>query len=926
MDNKKLVLVDGHSILNRAFYGMPDLTNAAGVHTGAVFGFLNILFKILDEEKADYLTVAFDVHAPTFRHEVYKEYKGTRKPMPEELREQVPLVKKVLKSMGVQIREQAGLEADDILGTLARRGEAEGMEVTLLSGDRDLLQIATEHTCIRIPKTRQGQTVIENYYAADVLEKYQVTPDGFIHVKALMGDSSDNVPGVPKVGEKTATQLIVDYGSVDGVYAHLDEIKKPALRKNLAENEDLARLSLFLVTIKTDCGIETDWEDARIGNLYTPEAFHLFTELNFRAMLPRFDVEAAAGNSEELTFKAITKKSEALDYFDSTIKELEKAAAASPCRLGVYPVMDPVRYGEEKEELLSAAAFCIGKRAVFLDTSDSDSADALTEEDLLGIFRKLRAKALEACGEIAADDNGPEPVSICVFGLKNQFPVWGIDSSSDFRDGIKLGGFADLLIECYLVNPLQSDYQPEMTASEYLEESYPTWKQVFDKKTQKQALKEQREELIKYACSMASVLSRAAGPVEDRLREEGMISLYRQIERPLCYILHDMERIGIRIRPEALREYSEQLGVQAEELAERIYKACGEEFNIASPKQLGAILFEKLGMPGGKKTKTGYSTAAGVLEKLAPDYPVVDDILQYRAVTKLKSTYADGLAAYVAEDGRIHTSFNQTITATGRISSTDPNLQNIPMKTEMGRKIRKAFIPAEGMLFADADYSQIELRILAHMSGDKELIDAYKENEDIHRITASKVFHTPFEEVTPLQRRNAKAVNFGIVYGISSFGLSQGLSISRKEAADYIEAYFRTYPGIKTFLDRLVADAKKNGYAETMYGRRRPVPELKSSNFMQRSFGERVAMNSPIQGTAADIIKIAMIRVWEALHRENLRSRLILQIHDELLIEAVPEEEDRVMKLLGREMAGAADLEVELETDVHSGKDWYMAK
>ena len=453
MDSKKLVLVDGHSILNRAFYGMPDLTNAAGLHTGAVYGFLNILFKILDEEKADYLTVAFDVHAPTFRHEVYKEYKGTRKPMPEELREQVPLVKKVLKSMGVQIREQAGLEADDILGTLARRGEAEGMEVTLLSGDRDLLQIATEHTCIRIPKTRQGQTVIENYYAADVLEKYQVTPDGFIHVKALMGDSSDNVPGVPKVGEKTATQLIVDYGSVDGVYAHLDEIKKPALRKNLAENEDLARLSL----------------------LYTPEAFHLFTELNFRALLPRFDVEAAAGSSEELTFRVITKKSEALDYFDSTLKEMEKADPSSPCRLGVYPVMDPIGYGEEKEELLIAAAICIGKRAVFLDTSDPDSADALTEQDLLYIFRKLRMKALEACGETAADDKGPEPVSICVFGLKNQFPVWRIDSSSDFRDGIKLGGFADLLIECYLVNPLQSDYQPEMTASEYLEESYPTW-------------------------------------------------------------------------------------------------------------------------------------------------------------------------------------------------------------------------------------------------------------------------------------------------------------------------------------------------------------------------------------------------------------------------------------------------------------------
>ena len=405
-----------------------------------------------------------------------------------------------------------------------------------------------------------------------------------------------------------------------------------------------------------------------------------------------------------------------------------------------------------------------------------------------------------------------------------------------------------------------------------------------------------------------------------------MEALYREIERPVSYILHDMERIGVRIRPEALSEYSAQLGEQADSLAAKIYEECGEEFNISSPKQLGAILFEKLRMPGGKKTKTGYSTAADVLEKLAAEYPVVNDILQYRAVTKLKSTYADGLAAFIAADGRIHTKFNQTITATGRLSSTEPNLQNIPMKTEMGKKIRKAFVPSEGMRFTDADYSQIELRILAHMSGDRGLIDAYRENKDIHRITASKVFHTPFEEVTPLQRRNAKAVNFGIVYGISSFGLSQGLSIPRKEAAEYIEAYFRTYPGIKAFLDRLVRDAREKGYAETMYGRRRPVPELKSSNFMQRSFGERVAMNSPIQGTAADIMKIAMIRVWEALQREGLSSRLILQIHDELLVENVPGEEERVRKLLADEMAGSADLEVALETDVHSGDDWYMAK
>ena len=926
MDSKKLVLVDGHSILNRAFYGMPDLTNAAGLHTGAVFGFLNILFKILDEEKADYLTVAFDVHAPTFRHEVYKEYKGTRKPMPEELREQVPLIKTVLRSMGIQIREQAGLEADDILGTLARRGEAEGMEVALLSGDRDLLQIATDHICIRIPKTRQGQTVIENYYAADVLENYRVTPKAFIDVKALMGDSSDNIPGVPKVGEKTATQLIVDYGSVDGVYEHLDEIKKPALRKNLAENEDLARLSLFLVTIKTDCEISEDWEEARISSLYTPEAFKLFTELGFRALLPRFDVKAARNSGGDLSVSVISGKEEAEGYISGLLASMKDAGPAEPFRIGVYPVMDEVRYGEKNDGNLSAAAFCDGNKAVFLETDSSGTEKGLTEAGIMDMLRALRTTALEVCSKACAGGTGPEPVSIAVFDLKNQYPVWGIDCDSEFRDGIHLEGFSDLLIECYLCNPLQNDYQPEMTASEYLDESCPTWKQIFDKRSKKQALAEKREELIKYACQMASVYSRAVRPVEDKLGQQGMTGLYREIERPLSYILFDMERIGVRIRPEALKQYSAALGEQADALAAKIYEECGEEFNISSPKQLGVILFEKLGMPGGKKTRTGYSTAAGVLEKLAPDYPVVNDILQYRAVTKLKSTYADGLTAFVASDGRIHTSFNQTITATGRISSTDPNLQNIPMKTEMGKKIRKAFIPSEGNIFVDADYSQIELRILAHMSGDKELIEAYKENEDIHSITASKVFHTPFEEVTPLQRRNAKAVNFGIVYGISSFGLSQGLSISRKEAAEYIEAYFRTYPGIKAFLDKLVSDAKEKGYAETMYGRRRPVPELKSSNFMQRSFGERVAMNSPIQGTAADIIKIAMIRVWEALARENFNSRLILQIHDELLVEAVPDEQERVGKMLSEEMSAAASLRVALETDVHSGSDWYMAK
>ncbi len=923
MQRPKLVLIDGHSILNRAFYGMPDLTNAQGAHTGAVYGFLSIMFKILEEEKADYLTVAFDVHAPTFRHVAYEAYKGTRKGMPEELREQVPLMKKVLTAMGIQIREQAGLEADDILGTLAVKAESEGMDVALVSGDRDLLQIASEHICVRVPKTIKGQTVIENYHTEDVLAKYQVTPKQFIDVKALMGDSSDNVPGVPKVGEKTATQLIVEYGSVGGVYEHIDEIKKPALKRNLSENEELAKLSLFLVTIKTDCEIEINWEKAQIGNFYTKEAFALFTELEFRKYLSRFDSAQAVEDERAFSYAIVEDSEFASSLFKRITEQMAKASKDAPYTVAAYPVHDANRYGEANEsELLGLCLSFYGEESGEAENYFLKTNMFLPQEDLTRGLGEIRRTARD----LAEKEDGSERARVAVFDVKKQYPFWEIDANAEFAGEIHLEGMMDLLLMCYLINPLQSDYQPEMIASEYISRTLPVYKQVFDKKTRMQALEADEEAFAQYFCKISQVLLDAMAPVYERLEKEEMWDLYRQIERPLTYVLYDMERIGIRIQPQALATYSEELGDKAEELTQKIYAETGEEFNIASPKQLGTVLFEHMGLPGGKKTKTGYSTAAGVLEKLAPEYPVVNDILEYRGITKLKSTYADGLMAFVASDGRIHTSFNQTITATGRISSTEPNLQNIPMKTEMGKRIRKAFIPSDGDSFVDADYSQIELRILAHMSADSALVEAYRENEDIHAITASKVFHVPFEEVTAIQRRNAKAVNFGIVYGISSFGLSQGLSISRKEAAEYIEAYFDTYPGIKEFLDRLVKDGKENGYVATMYGRRRPVPELASSNFMQRQFGERVAMNSPIQGSAADIMKIAMIRVWERLLREHRASRLILQIHDELLIEAAPGEEKIVQMILKEEMKNAANLLVTLETDVHSGSDWYMAK
>ncbi len=976
-DKKKLLLVDGHSILNRAFYGMPDLTNSKGLHTGAVYGFLNILFSQLDELKPDYLTVAFDVHAPTFRHETYAEYKGTRKGMPEELREQVPLMKKMLTAMGIEIREQAGLEADDILGTLAKKAEAQDMDVVILSGDRDLLQIATDNITIRIPRTRGGQTVIDDFRTDQVIAAYGVTPRQFIDVKALMGDSSDNIPGVPKVGEKTAISLIKEYGSVDGVYQHIDEIKKPALHKNLAENEDKARMSLFLVTIKTDCDVELEPEKARADGYYTCEAFELCTELGFKNFLSRFERDVIEEKEEETEFRIIEDSADLSvlqDMILAGIKEVNPCAGqadgkSEPYVVGIWPVQDRAGYGMKEETVLLGAAVAFEDRSKDSKADKEDKektsgckncfikvGDDLSAGNLCSFLKSIRLAVQSACtdseekdpdssenshqADPEADSMGicletpekqkeradKEKAVLALFSQKEHMALWGIDPAAEFLDKVCMEGIMDLLVCCYLANPLKNDYEIEDVASEYLAQSLQTRKQLFSKKSWSEAMADEADAVITYACRAAQTLQKTALIVREKLADMGMWSLYTQMERPLTFVLSDMESLGIRIQPQALKDYSESLSGRINELEQQIYQETGETFNIASPKQLGEILFEKMGLPGGKKTKTGYSTAAGVLEKLAPEYPVVNDILEYRGLTKLRSTYADGLMAYVADDQRIHTTLNQTITATGRISSTDPNLQNIPMKTDLGRQIRKAFVPCKGYTFTDADYSQIELRILAHMSGDQGLIDAYKENEDIHRITASKVFHTPFEEVTPLQRRNAKAVNFGIVYGISSFGLSQGLSISRAEAAEYIKAYFKTYPGIKTFLDNLVSSAKTDGYAVTMYGRRRPVPELTSSNFMQRSFGERVAMNSPIQGSAADIMKIAMIRVWERILREKLQSRLILQIHDELLIETAPGEEEQVRAILEQEMENAAVLSVSLETDIHNGTDWYLAK
>ena len=876
--SEKLVLIDGHSILNRAFYGVPDLSNSRGLHTNAVYGFLNIMFKVLEEEKPDYLAVAFDVHAPTFRHEMYAQYKGTRKPMPEELRQQVPVMKDMLRAMEITIMEQAGLEADDILGTLAKKAQSKGLTVTVVSGDRDLLQVATDQIKIRIPKTRMGRTEMEDYFAADVQAKYHVTPLQFIELKALMGDTADNIPGVPKVGEKTATALMEAYGSIENIYEHLDEVKGKSIQESLRNNRELADLSRVLATIRTDCQVELDYQASRAKGFFTPQAYALCKELEFKNMLSRFEETPATEDS----FGEHIRTVENLGEVEALFEDLKNQ------EMGLYLL-------REGGELLGAAV-CTGEQeTLFVPVQGFVSQSYLA--DKLG--------ELSGCCQIS------------IFDIKKEY---------EFLTCEDTGRYFDILIAAYLLNPLKNDYDTETIASEHLGMLVPGRGEVFGKESVGAVWEKDPGKCTEYACRCAYVAWKVKAVLEKKLQETDMLALFREIEMPLSLVLYDMEKEGVMVRPEELKAYGDALTGKIEELEKSIHKKAGEVFNINSPKQLGEILFEKMGIAGGKKTKIGYSTAADVLEKLAPEYPIVSEILEYRTLTKLKSTYADGLAAYIGQDNRIHSSFNQTITATGRLSSTEPNLQNIPTRIELGRRIRKVFVPKEGYVLADADYSQIELRVLAHMSGDEQLIEAYRMSEDIHRITAAKVFHTPLEEVTDLQRRNAKAVNFGIVYGISSFGLSQDLSITRKEAGAYIEQYFATYPKVKSFLDDTVERAKQDGYVTTLYGRRRPVPELSSGNFMQRSFGERVAMNSPIQGTAADIIKIAMIKVWKALKEQKLKSRLILQVHDELLIETARDEIPRVKQLLEENMKEAARLAVTLEVDLHTGENWYEAK
>lgn len=864
--SEKIMLVDGNSIINRAFFGMPDLRDPSGRHTGAVYGFLSILFRFLDEEEPEYLAVAFDVHAPTFRHGIFPEYKAGRRPMPEELKSQVPLLKQVLDSMGICRLEKAGLEADDILGTLAKGSESLGMDAVIISGDRDLLQVATDRIMVRIPKTKAGKTEVFSYHSKDVEDEYGVSGQGFIDLKGLMGDQSDNIPGVPRVGEKTAIELMRRFGSLSNVYERLEEVSKKAIKESLRENKDLACLSRDLAEINCHSDIHYDYEEMRLGNIYTPEAYGMFREMSFRNFYPRFENVSAVSVSS----RSVPEKKEITDEagFEETFKAFENA-----CVSGGLP-----GFAIEGEDRVIGSLTLSYKGSDGYETREIKAGSVFSPERI-----RERLSLLFENREAMAS----------TWNIKDQYGFLGTDVSPD--------RFFDVQVASYLLDPLRNDYDPGYIAQAFMG-------------------------ITADSPGISYVSAGSAGRIQELLKENKEDRLFFDIEMPLTKVLHDMESWGIRLQPMELTSYGESLAGRISELEKAIYEGAGEEFNINSPKQLGVILFEKQGLQGGKKTKTGWSTSADVLEKLSSESQLVRDVLEYRTYAKLKSTYADSLSKFIGKDGRVHTRFSQTTTATGRLSSYDPNLQNIPMRTELGRRIRKVFVPDSGFIFTDADYSQIELRVLASMAGDERLIEAYREGRDIHAVTASRVFHVPLDEVTPLMRRNAKAVNFGIVYGISSFGLSNDLSISRKEAEEYISSYFETYPGIRRFMDTAVAEAKEKGYVTTAFGRRRPVPELKSPQFMQRSFGERVARNAPIQGTAADIIKIAMIGVWNRIRREGLKSRLILQIHDELLIETAEDEEERIAAILREEMEGACELKVPLIIDMHTGRDWYEAK
>ncbi len=879
----KLLLIDGNSIINRAFYGIMGskmLMTEDGTYTNAVYGFLSILFKELDDIKPEYLVVAFDLKAPTHRHKMYDKYKANRHGMPEELAMQMPILKETLKAMNVCIIEKEGYEADDILGTLAKWGQKEELEVTVLTGDRDSFQLIDKNIKVRIPRTKMGKTETEDYTVEKIEEEYGLEPLDLIEVKGLMGDTSDNIPGVPGVGEKTALNLIKQYKSIDEVYNHIDE-QKGKLKEKLSENKDLAYLSRTLGTIDINAPIEKDLGAFQVEEWNKPEVLEIFKKLKFNRFIDRFALQENIG---------------ATSFSDLQINtEIEHEK-----------IVDKTKLAELKQEIQE-------NKVIYY---------YLTEEKFIIYSPKTNKcfsiENIQDFKDIFEDKN----ILKCSYKQKEEFIIlWnkGIEAKNLMFDIAIAGYILNSNINKYTIEYLANEYI-NFDITEYLSNTEKTGVEQITLFDNAEEPKEDKTYIYAYAIyKLYNVLTQ-------KMEEAGSIDLFNKIEMPLTEVLASMQYEGIYIDKQELLDFGKELQEKIDILTQEIYELTGEEFNINSTKQLGEILFEKLKLTAKKKTKTGYSTDVDVLEKIKYEHPVIEKILEYRQLQKLNSTYVEGLIPYIDETGRIHSKFHQTVTTTGRISSTDPNLQNIPTRMELGRKLRKVFKPEQGYIFVDADYSQIELRVLAHISKDKNMIEAFCNNEDIHAQAASKVFNIPLEEVTKEERTKAKAVNFGIVYGISEFGLGEQLGVSRKKAKEYIEQYLDKYSGIKEFMINIVEETKEKGYVETLYHRRRYVPELKSNNYMVRQFGGRVAMNTPIQGTAADIMKIAMINVYNKLKENNLKSKLIVQVHDEILVETLESEKEQVKQIVKEEMENVIKLKVPLLAEVEEGYNWYEAK
>ena len=894
---KKLVLIDGNSIMNRAFYGIMGskmLTTKDGKYTNAVYGFLSILFKILEDIEPQYIAVAFDLKGPTARHELYEGYKANRHGMPDELAEQMPVIKEVLKAMNIDIIEKQGYEGDDILGTLAKYGEKNGLEVTILSGDRDTFQLASDNITIRIPRTKAGKTETENYNRAKILEEYGLEPKQLIEVKALQGDTSDNIPGVPGIGPKTAISLIQKYHTVQELYEKIElgeDDLKGKQKENIVNNKEMAELSRKLGEINTQVPIEDTLEDIKLEEWDRPKVLEIFEELRFNRYIERFGLRNA----------------------ESPIKKTEKKE---------LEIIETNKIPELN-----------GKLYYFLETSENQNEEDIIKKDITGISIYSENKLYY----IRKHQNFLEQLKL-IFEDKN-IEKYGYDLAEDYillkQIGITINNIVyDAKVAAYILNPT-SKYTMDVIVRDYLEVDNSEYLQsigikeeeneqtsLFDMERENQG---DSKKIIN--CLYAEEIYRLAEITLEKLKEIDAIELFKNIDMPTVEVLAEMQWNGMYVDIKELDEYGKQLKERLEILTQEVYELCGEEFNINSTKQLGEILFEKLKLPIIKKTKNGYSTDVDVLEKLVEEHPVIEKLLEYRQLMKLNSTYVEGMKPFInPKTKRIHSFFHQTITATGRISSTEPNLQNIPTRFELGKKLRKVFKPAEGSLYIDADYSQIELRVLAHISNDEHMVQAFINGEDIHKQAASKVFNTPIEEVTKEQRSNAKAVNFGIVYGISDFGLAQQLGISRKKAKQYIDQYLEQYIGIKNFMNEIVESAKKVGYVETLFKRRRYIPELKSNNYMVRQFGQRVAMNTPIQGTAADIMKIAMINVLKELKERGLKTKIVLQVHDEMMLESTLDEVDVVKDILKNSMENAMKLNVPLIAEVSEATNWYDCK